>query len=104
MPSPVQLDTSVLGIDRKGLHALRHALGAPPPDPAAFLQETGYQAGEWMRANCHVDIGSVDTRRIQPAITHSDDEETERRHEHPEHDAARREQPPKLARIIERRE
>ena len=32
------------------------------------------------------------------------DEETERRHEHPEHDAARREQPPKLARIIERRE
>jgi arginine decarboxylase len=43
------------------------------------LGVTGYQAGESMRANCHVDIGSVDTRRIQPAITHSDDEETERR-------------------------
>ena len=34
MPSPVQLGTSVLGIDRKGLHALRHALGAPPADPS----------------------------------------------------------------------
>ena len=46
MPSPVQLDTNVLGIDRKGLHALRHALGAPPADPATFLQETGYAAGD----------------------------------------------------------
>jgi hypothetical protein len=46
MPAPVQLDSSVIGIDRKGLHALRHALGAPPADPAVFLQETGYQSGE----------------------------------------------------------
>jgi hypothetical protein len=46
MPSPVRLDNVMLGIDRKGLHALRHALGAPPPDPAAFLQDTGYQSGE----------------------------------------------------------
>jgi len=46
MPSPVQLDGGVLGMGRQGLHALRHALSTPPADPAAFLQETGYNAGD----------------------------------------------------------
>jgi hypothetical protein len=46
MPSPVQLDASVLGIGRRGLHALRRAVTEPPPDPATFLQETGFHAGE----------------------------------------------------------
>jgi hypothetical protein len=46
MPTPVQLDSAVLGLGRKGLHALRHALSSPPTDPATFLQETGFGAGE----------------------------------------------------------
>ena len=46
MPSAIQLDSGVLGIGRKGLLALRQALTAPPSDPATFLQETGYNAGE----------------------------------------------------------
>ena len=46
MPSPVHLDSGVIGIGRNGLLALRHALSAPPPDPASFLQETGYGAGD----------------------------------------------------------
>src|SRR5689334_858047 len=46
MPSPVQLDSAVLGLSRTGLHAFRHAVTAPPADPAAFLQETGFAAGE----------------------------------------------------------
>lgn len=46
MPSPVQLDSNVIGIGRKGLLALRHALATPPADPASFLQETGYGAGD----------------------------------------------------------
>ncbi len=46
MPAPVQLDATVLGLNRKSLQAFRHALSAPPADPAAFLQETGYGAGD----------------------------------------------------------
>jgi arginine decarboxylase len=59
--------------------------GAFDLDPLVFtidvrpLGITGYQAGEWLRANCHVDIGSVDTCRISARITHADDEESERR-------------------------
>jgi predicted hydrocarbon binding protein len=46
MTSPAQLDTNVLGIGRTGLLALRHVLTSPPSDPATFLQETGYGAGD----------------------------------------------------------
>jgi arginine/lysine/ornithine decarboxylase len=40
---------------------------------------TGYQALEWARANCCVDFGAGDTRRLQGQITHGDTDETERR-------------------------
>ncbi|MET8574144.1 ornithine decarboxylase [Streptomyces sp. NPDC005012] len=38
---------------------------------------TGMQAAEWLRATCHVDVGSADTLRICPQITHGDDDRTE---------------------------
>jgi arginine/lysine/ornithine decarboxylase len=38
---------------------------------------TGMQAAEWLRDNCHVDVGSADTVRICPQITHGDDDRTE---------------------------
>src|SRR4051812_16900072 len=59
--------------------------GAFDLDPLGFtidvrpLGITEYQAGEWLRANCHVDIGSFDPCRISARITHADDEESERR-------------------------
>jgi arginine decarboxylase len=40
---------------------------------------TGFQASEWLRANCHVDIGSADACHISARLTHGDDDETERR-------------------------
>ncbi|MFH9399562.1 aminotransferase class I/II-fold pyridoxal phosphate-dependent enzyme [Streptomyces sp. NPDC017638] len=39
---------------------------------------SGMQATEWLRANCHVDMGGSDTCRITASITHSDDEQTEK--------------------------
>ncbi|WP_031024386.1 aminotransferase class I/II-fold pyridoxal phosphate-dependent enzyme [Streptomyces sp. NRRL WC-3725] len=39
---------------------------------------SGMQAAEWLRANCHIDVGGSDTCRISASITHSDDEETEK--------------------------
>jgi arginine decarboxylase len=38
---------------------------------------TGYQAGDWLRAERHVDIGSADACRISARITSADDDETE---------------------------
>ncbi|MFE5208962.1 aminotransferase class I/II-fold pyridoxal phosphate-dependent enzyme [Streptomyces sp. NPDC056600] len=38
---------------------------------------TGMQAAEWLRTTCHVDIGSADTVRICPQITHGDDDRAE---------------------------
>lgn len=38
---------------------------------------SGMQASEWMRAHCHVDVGSSDSCRISALITHADDDETE---------------------------
>ncbi|MGY1831540.1 aminotransferase class I/II-fold pyridoxal phosphate-dependent enzyme [Geodermatophilus sp. SYSU D01180] len=38
---------------------------------------TGYQAGDWLRAERHVDIGSADACRISARLTHADDDETE---------------------------
>jgi arginine/lysine/ornithine decarboxylase len=40
---------------------------------------TGYQASEWLRANCHVDIGSADSGRMSARLSYADDDETERR-------------------------
>jgi arginine/lysine/ornithine decarboxylase len=40
---------------------------------------TGYQATEWLRSACQVDIGSADACRISGRFTHADDDETERR-------------------------
>jgi predicted hydrocarbon binding protein len=48
MPTPIQLDSTILGIGRKGLHALRRGFLTPPADPAMSLQEAGYAAGEEM--------------------------------------------------------
>ncbi|MEU2060370.1 ornithine decarboxylase [Streptomyces sp. NPDC013455] len=39
---------------------------------------SGMQATEWLRTNCHIDMGGSDTCRISASITHSDDEETEK--------------------------
>ncbi|KMS85278.1 ornithine decarboxylase [Streptomyces regensis] len=39
---------------------------------------SGMQAAEWLRANCHIDVGGSATCRISASITHSDDEETEK--------------------------
>src|SRR5947199_9339991 len=40
---------------------------------------TGYQASEWLRANCHVDIGSADDCRIGARLSYADDDKSERR-------------------------
>ncbi|MBT2479722.1 aminotransferase class I/II-fold pyridoxal phosphate-dependent enzyme [Streptomyces sp. ISL-94] len=39
---------------------------------------SGMQAAEWLRAECHVDMGGSDTCRISASITHADDDETEK--------------------------
>ncbi|KGH46475.1 ornithine decarboxylase [Modestobacter caceresii] len=39
---------------------------------------TGYQAGDRLRAECHVDVASADACRISARITHADDDHTER--------------------------
>jgi arginine decarboxylase len=52
-------------------------------DPLKFTVDvrelgiTGMQAAEWLRAHCHVDIGSSDTCRISGQITHADNDRTE---------------------------
>ncbi|MGY1732749.1 aminotransferase class I/II-fold pyridoxal phosphate-dependent enzyme [Geodermatophilus sp. SYSU D01045] len=38
---------------------------------------TGYQAGDWLRTERHVDVGSADACRISARITHADDDGTE---------------------------
>jgi arginine/lysine/ornithine decarboxylase len=38
---------------------------------------SGMQATEWLRAHCHVDVGSSDTCRISAQITHADNDRTE---------------------------
>jgi arginine/lysine/ornithine decarboxylase len=39
---------------------------------------SGMQATEWLRANCHIDMGGSDTCRITASLTHSDDDQTEK--------------------------
>ncbi|GHE53188.1 ornithine decarboxylase [Streptomyces longispororuber] len=38
---------------------------------------SGMQAAEWLRAHCHIDVGSSDTCRIGAQLTHADDDRTE---------------------------
>src|SRR5919202_1774915 len=58
--------------------------GAFDLDPLVFtidvrpLGISGYQAGDWLRAACHVDIGSADACRISARLTHADDDEIEK--------------------------
>jgi arginine decarboxylase len=40
---------------------------------------TGYQGAEWLRAECHLDLGATDTRRMQAQLTHGDDDRSEQR-------------------------
>ncbi|MBI4421672.1 MAG: hypothetical protein HY560_12675, partial [Gemmatimonadetes bacterium] len=46
MSSPIELDGDVLGLGRKGLHALRHAVTQPGAEPASALLDAGYTAGD----------------------------------------------------------
>jgi arginine/lysine/ornithine decarboxylase len=39
---------------------------------------SGYQAVDWLRAACHVDLGSADSCRMSGRLTHADDDVTER--------------------------
>jgi arginine decarboxylase len=40
---------------------------------------TGFQSTEWLRAECHLDLGAADTRRMLAQLTHGDDDHTEQR-------------------------
>ena len=40
---------------------------------------SGYQAAEWLRAECHVDMGSADQCHLGAQISYADDDSTERR-------------------------
>jgi arginine/lysine/ornithine decarboxylase len=71
------------GLDLMGREVIGTG-GAFDVDPLVFsidvrgLGITGYQASEWLRANCHVDIGAADSCRVSARLTHADDDETER--------------------------
>jgi arginine decarboxylase len=72
------------GLDLMGREVVRPG-GAFDLDPLVLtidvrgLGITGYQAGDWLRAACQVDIGSADACRISGRLTHGDDDETEQR-------------------------
>ncbi|MDR7275725.1 aminotransferase class I/II-fold pyridoxal phosphate-dependent enzyme [Catenuloplanes atrovinosus] len=40
---------------------------------------SGYQAAEWLRAACHVDLGSADQCHLGGQISYADDDDTEKR-------------------------
>ncbi|WP_304523819.1 aminotransferase class I/II-fold pyridoxal phosphate-dependent enzyme [Actinoplanes sp. DH11] len=40
---------------------------------------SGYQAGDWLRAGCQVDVGSADQCHVGVQISYADDDDTERR-------------------------
>jgi arginine/lysine/ornithine decarboxylase len=56
--------------------------GAFDLDPLVFtidvrpLGISGFQAGDWLRAACQVDVGSFDACRISARLTHADDDAT----------------------------
>src|SRR3954465_6361001 len=70
------------GLDLMGREVVRPG-GAFDLDPLVLTMDvrglgiTGYQAGDWLRAERHVDVGSMDACRISARITHADDEDTE---------------------------
>ncbi|GAA4964961.1 ornithine decarboxylase [Kineococcus glutinatus] len=78
-----RLRTAIDGID--GLRLMgREVLGtggAFELDPLALTVDvrdlgiSGFQAGDWLRAACHVDVGSADACRIGARLTHADDDE-----------------------------
>src|SRR3954451_9761469 len=69
------------GLSLMGREVVRPG-GAFDLDPLVFtidvrpLGISGYQAGDWLRAGCQVDIGSADACRISARLTHADDDET----------------------------
>jgi arginine decarboxylase len=72
------------GLSLMGREVVRPG-GAFDLDPMALtidvrpLGVNGYQAAEWLRANCHVDIGSADACRISARLSYADDDMSERR-------------------------
>jgi arginine/lysine/ornithine decarboxylase len=60
-----------------------HENGAADLDPLVITVDvrdlgiSGYQATEWLRNTCHVDMGSSDSCRTSGRLTHADDEGTE---------------------------
>ncbi|WP_432523730.1 aminotransferase class I/II-fold pyridoxal phosphate-dependent enzyme [Kineococcus sp. SYSU DK006] len=70
------------GLELMGREVVRPQ-GAFDLDPLALtidvraLGISGYQAGDWLRAACQVDVGSADACRIGVRLTHADDERTE---------------------------
>jgi arginine decarboxylase len=69
------------GLSLMGREVVRPG-GAFDLDPLVFtidvrsLGISGYQAGDWLRAGCQVDIGSTDACRISARLTHGDDDAT----------------------------
>jgi arginine/lysine/ornithine decarboxylase len=67
------------GLSLMGREVVRPG-GAFDLDPLVFtidvrpLRISGYQAGDWLRAECQVDIGSADACRISARLTHADDD------------------------------
>jgi arginine/lysine/ornithine decarboxylase len=66
------------GLSLMGREVVRPG-GAFDLDPLVFtidvrpLGISGYQAGDWLRADRHVDVGSADACRISCRLTHADD-------------------------------
>ncbi|MCZ2827296.1 hypothetical protein O2W14_00420 [Modestobacter sp. VKM Ac-2986] len=77
-----RLRTAVEGIE--GLSLMGREVvrpgGAFDLDPLVFtidvrpLGISGYQAGDWLRAECQVDVGSADACRFSARLTHADDD------------------------------
>ncbi|MFQ1004272.1 aminotransferase class I/II-fold pyridoxal phosphate-dependent enzyme [Modestobacter sp. SSW1-42] len=67
------------GLSLMGREVVRPG-GAFDLDPLVFtidvrpLGISGYQAGDWLRAQCQVDVGSADACRISARLTHADDD------------------------------
>jgi arginine/lysine/ornithine decarboxylase len=71
---------------RDGLHVLREELLAAEAsadlDPLHVLIDlsqlgiTGYQAADWIREHCHVDLGMSDHRRVDATMSMADDRDT----------------------------
>lgn len=67
------------GLSLMGREVVRPG-GAFDLDPLVFtidvrpLGISGYQAGDWLRSGCQVDIGSADACRISARLAHADDD------------------------------